>query len=123
MIFYTYDVMGVYVGEVAVNPLDAIPNGSTDVAPPQTTGSEVAQWNGTQWVVLPQYPTPAPVHMPSNAEQRNARQVAYQQEADPIFFMSQRGEATQEEWQAKIAEIKARYPYYYDEQGNLIEAQ
>jgi hypothetical protein len=39
------------------------------------------------------------------------RKAAYQQEADPLFFMSQRGEATTEEWQAKIAEIKARYPY------------
>jgi hypothetical protein len=37
--------------------------------------------------------------------------LAYQQEADPLFFMSQRGEATVEEWQAKVAEIKARYPY------------
>lgn len=39
------------------------------------------------------------------------RRTAYQNEADPIFFMVQRGEATLEEWQAKIAEIKARLPY------------
>jgi hypothetical protein len=39
------------------------------------------------------------------------RQAAYTSEADPLFFMSQRGEATVEEWQAKVAEIKARYPY------------
>ena len=38
------------------------------------------------------------------------RKAAYQTEADPIFFKAQRGEATMEEWQAKIAEIKARYP-------------
>ena len=48
-------------------------------------------------------------------EQRNAaeasRRAAYEAEADPLFFMSQRGEATVEEWQAKVAEIKARYPY------------
>jgi hypothetical protein len=37
--------------------------------------------------------------------------------------MVQRGEATQEEWQAKITEIKERYPYYYDADGNLIKAQ
>jgi hypothetical protein len=60
---------------------------------------------------------------PSNAEQQEARRKAYEQEADPLYFMVQRGEATQEEWQAKIAEIKARLPYYFDEQGNLIEAQ
>lgn len=38
------------------------------------------------------------------------RQAAYADEADPIFFKSQRGEATREEWLAKIAEIKARFP-------------
>jgi hypothetical protein len=37
--------------------------------------------------------------------------TAYNAEADPLFFMSQRGEATLEEWQAKVAEIKARFPY------------
>jgi pyruvate/2-oxoacid:ferredoxin oxidoreductase alpha subunit len=60
---------------------------------------------------------------PLNAQQKSARQYAYQQEADPIFFLMQRGEATQEEWQAKINEIKERYPYYYDDEGNLLEAQ
>ena len=42
---------------------------------------------------------------------RDNRQAAYTSESDPIFFMAQRGEATTEEWQAKVAEIKARYPY------------
>jgi hypothetical protein len=74
----------------------------------------------THYVRLPDPPPPPP---PSNQAQANLRKAAYADEADPIFFMMQRGEATQEEWQAKIAEIKARYPYYYDEQGNLIEAQ
>ena len=60
---------------------------------------------------------------PSNEEQADKRRVAYEKEADPLFFLIQRGEATQEEWQAKIAEIKERHPYYFDEQGNLIEAQ
>jgi hypothetical protein len=44
-------------------------------------------------------------------QQKSARRVAYTIEADPLFFMSQRGEATIEEWQAKVAEIKVRYPY------------
>ena len=38
------------------------------------------------------------------------RQVAYITEADPLFFKAQRGEATMEEWQAKVAEIKTRFP-------------
>jgi hypothetical protein len=38
------------------------------------------------------------------------RKAAYSQEADPLFFMTQRGEATKQEWLDKIAEIKSRYP-------------
>ena len=38
------------------------------------------------------------------------RMAAYIAESDPLFFKAQRGEATMEEWQAKVAEIKARYP-------------
>jgi len=39
------------------------------------------------------------------------RASAYTAEADPLFFKAQRGEATIEEWQAKVAEIRSRYPY------------
>lgn len=45
-----------------------------------------------------------------NAEQEKNRSAAYQKESDPIFFKAQRGEATLADWQAKVAEIKARYP-------------
>jgi hypothetical protein len=38
------------------------------------------------------------------------RRNAYIAEADPLFFKAQRGEATMEEWQAKVTEIKARFP-------------
>jgi hypothetical protein len=38
------------------------------------------------------------------------RRNAYIAEADALFFKTQRGEATMEEWQAKVAEIKARFP-------------
>jgi hypothetical protein len=44
------------------------------------------------------------------AEVEAKRRSAYENEADPIFFKYQRGEATQQEWLDKIAEIKARYP-------------
>lgn len=53
----------------------------------------------------------APDTPPTRDEQEAARRAAYVLEADPIYFMAQRGEATVEEWQAKVAEIKARYPY------------
>ena len=46
-----------------------------------------------------------------NKEQTESRAKAYARESDPINFMMQRGEATQEEWLAKVADIKARFPY------------
>jgi len=36
------------------------------------------------------------------------RRKAYQQEADPLFFKAQRGEATMEEYLTKVREIKER---------------
>lgn len=42
---------------------------------------------------------------------KNARQVAYQAEADPLYFGSQRGENTEQDWLDKVADIRARYPY------------
>jgi hypothetical protein len=44
------------------------------------------------------------------AQTEHSRRAAYIKETDPLFFKVQRGEATMEEWQAKIAEIKAKYP-------------
>ena len=38
------------------------------------------------------------------------RKAAYADEADPLFFKMQRGEASEEEWKAKITEIRERYP-------------
>ena len=42
---------------------------------------------------------------------RQSRAAAYANEADPLFFKAQRGEATQADWQAKVDEIRQRYPY------------
>lgn len=40
------------------------------------------------------------------------RKSAYQQESDPIYMEAQRDSSrTIAEWEAKIEEIKARYPY------------
>lgn len=38
------------------------------------------------------------------------RATAYAAEADPLFFAAQRGEATMEQWRAKVDEIRNRYP-------------
>ena len=50
-------------------------------------------------------------YVPTQQEQKNNRASAYRSEADPLFFKAQRGEATTDEWTAKVAEIKARFPY------------
>jgi hypothetical protein len=42
---------------------------------------------------------------------KTLRRMSYLKYADPLYFKAQRGEATLEEWQAKIAEIKAEFPY------------
>ena len=49
--------------------------------------------------------------LPTLKQQKAARAEAYRIEADPIFFMSQRSEATEQEWLDKVEEIKLRYPY------------
>jgi len=39
------------------------------------------------------------------------RAAAYTSEADPLAFKMLRGEITKEEWEAKITEIRERFPY------------
>lgn len=39
------------------------------------------------------------------------RAAAYASEADPLAFKMLRGEVTKEEWEAKIEEIRVRFPY------------
>ena len=53
---------------------------------------------------------PASTHEQLLAQAQAARAAAYKAEADPLFFKSQRGEATADDWKAKVAEIKARIP-------------
>jgi hypothetical protein len=60
----------------------------------EATPEEVAQRQADQLASLKQH-----------------RAYAYTQEADPLFFKTQRGEATMDEWSAKIVEIRTRYPY------------
>lgn len=47
----------------------------------------------------------------TNVYREKLRRLAYEAEADPLFFRYQRGDGTREEWLAKIEEIKLRYPY------------
>jgi hypothetical protein len=54
--------------------------------------------------------TPEPADPPPAPNYNAMRHAAYAAESDPIFFMSQRGEATQQQWLDKVAEIKTRWP-------------
>lgn len=60
------------------------------------------------------YPVLIDPPAPSAAEQAEVvdaqRAAAYRDEADPLFFKVQRGEAERADWLAKIEEIKARFP-------------
>lgn len=47
----------------------------------------------------------------ANAQAEANRAAAYKDEADPLFFYWQAGEGTEEAWQEKRAEIRARFPY------------
>jgi hypothetical protein len=42
---------------------------------------------------------------------RQSRAAAFAAEADPLFFQVQRGEASQEDYDQLVAEIRSRYPY------------
>jgi hypothetical protein len=65
---------------------------------PKPTQTELdALWANTQTTV-------------ANQQAITKRHSAYVAEADPLFFKAQRGEGTTAEWEAKVAEIKIRYP-------------
>lgn len=48
-------------------------------------------------------------------EAKQSRSAAYSSESDPLFFKAQRGEVTIAEWEAKVEEIRQRYPYPTEE--------
>ncbi len=56
------------------------------------------------------YDLQAVTQLAQNLEADTNRHNAYVAESDPLFFKAQRGEGTMADWEAKVAEIKARYP-------------
>lgn len=65
-------------------------------------------FTGSQWVTVWTVRNKTTEELQAETEARRAK--AYRTESDPLFFKAQRGEATQQEWLDKVAEIKARYP-------------
>ena len=89
------------LNEPSVEILESYPNGTVEV---EIKPGPNFEWDGSTWVAI----NPP---KPSRDSQEAARKRAYEAEADPLFFMAQRGEATDAEWLAKVAEIKTRFPY------------
>lgn len=80
---YLLDSNGVFTEAAPLaDPYAPLPR-CTLTPPPETTGTEVAQWVGASWVVLPAYPQPpepAPV-IPSSITPRQARLALVMQPA------------------------------------------
>jgi hypothetical protein len=53
---------------------------------------------------------PAVQQARQQAQVDSQRHAAYVAESDPLFFQWQRGEATEQQWRDKVAEIQTRYP-------------
>ena len=75
----------------------------TEIIKAEETPEQIADWAA--------YNSPEAVYEREYAEAQRQRQAAYQAEADPLFFKSQRNKATKQEWLDKVAEIDARFPY------------
>ena len=70
--YYTTDAQHIYTGTVQIDPYDPLPPG-TITPPPDTTGDEVAQWTGVDWVVLDSYPQVPSQPEPSQFDRDKAR--------------------------------------------------
>lgn len=72
---YTFDSQGVFSGAVECDPLGPVPPGALD-APPDVTGTQVAQHTSAGWVVLDAYPTPPAPPPPTPEQIREAAKAA-----------------------------------------------
>jgi hypothetical protein len=89
-----------------VVPVEPTPQPNVTYAQDVTEGqpvNEAGSWKQA-WIVTDKSPEDI------DAIRKQLRAQAYREESDPLFFKAQRGEATMDEWQAKVAEIRARYP-------------
>ena len=105
----------IYLSTGAVcNDLNSTNTTVVDTEPPQPPLGNVWKWESSAWVCVDQAAVDAynaQQLAQFNDEQSKRRHLAYTMESDPIFFKSQRGQATNQEWLDKVAEIDARFPY------------
>lgn len=99
---------------------------STDYAAVLSANYPGAQWtlngdtyDGLTWLEDTPKPTQAELDAAwpkvdydnQYAAVEQARLVAYEQTSDPLYFKWQRGDATEAEWRAAVAKVKAENPY------------
>lgn len=100
-----------YADESPLEPgVFLIPANATEMKPPAPREGFARVFDGEKWayIELPKPAEPTPEEIAAAVQ--SARAGAYRIESDPLFFKAQRGEATMDEWLAKVAEIKARIP-------------
>jgi hypothetical protein len=74
---------------------------------PQKVNTEWVQ----VWSVVPATPEEVAERRAQERDRVSSERLeAYRNESDPLLFKAQRGEATMQEWLAKIDDIKQRYP-------------
>jgi len=69
---YQLDAQCVFIGELEIDPMGPLPLPLAMVAPPKTTGTKVARWNGSKWDVLAERP-PLPPRPPKYATASEAK--------------------------------------------------
>jgi hypothetical protein len=85
-----------------------------DAEAPEPALPHTWKWENNAWVCINQEAVNAyfaDQKTAFNVEQKKKRFAAYTVESDPIFFKSQRGEATNQQWLDAVAAIDARFPY------------
>lgn len=71
---YTFDSSFIYASTFYLDPMGPMPGQSTLVAPPRTSGTEVARWLGRTWEILSARPEPQPV-VPPKVTRSQARRA------------------------------------------------
>jgi len=96
-----------------------IANILTDKYPGTFWSLDGDDYEGLEWLDDTPKPTkkalealwPEVQHARAVASVERARQAAYQETADPLFFEYQRGDATEAEWLAAVQAVKDAHPY------------
>jgi hypothetical protein len=111
---FSQDIPEPTLAEYSVYPLTPVDQPTFNSATHRIEEGTSVLVNGvwTQaWNVIALTPEEIAQQQAKHAAQVEAQRAeAYRTESDPLFFKSQRGEATHQEWLDKVAEIKARYP-------------